>query len=295
MGGLTLNSEPLVSVIIPFYSEKKWLIESIESVRKQTYKNIEILVINDGSHEDISDISYNNLKIIYKSNGGPASARNMGIKKSKGKYLAFLDSDDIWLPTKLSAQIKKMETNNLKWSQHSYEMFWEESFKRKSVITKQFQGDVLKDCYISFKVQTSCLVVCRETIINNHFFFPEGKRYGQDLGFYKHLAAKYPLGYIDGVHSNFRIRGSNAGFRAAVQLRDKSSTWKEIKNDTQILRMLPKKVIFAYKFSSIISTCINVLVKQFNIGVKMDEIISKIGYFFPYLIFKSEKLKFTRK
>jgi glycosyltransferase involved in cell wall biosynthesis len=100
---MSLNSIK-ISVIIPFYKGKKWLKEAIDSVLNQTYSNLEIIVINDGSIEDISD-----LEIRYKQkvcfikvqNGGAGSARNIGINNSTGTYVAFLDSDDLWLKTKI--------------------------------------------------------------------------------------------------------------------------------------------------------------------------------------------------
>src|SRR5690606_30977259 len=107
------------SVVIPFYSNVNWLMEALNSVQEQSYKNIEVLVINDGSKENVSLIKdkYDmDLRIINKENGGPASARNLGIEKSSGKYIAFLDSDDIWLPDKLQRQIKFMEEKNSIWS-----------------------------------------------------------------------------------------------------------------------------------------------------------------------------------
>lgn len=280
--------EPLVSVIIPFYSGFKWLKEALNSVQDQTYKNMEVLVINDGSKENIDDIinMYNlNIKILYKENGGPASARNLGIERSSGKYIAFLDSDDLWLPDKLTKQIDFMETKKCVWSQHSYEMFWENSIKTKIINTKKYAGNVYKECFISFKVQTSCVVVLKSVLTENRIFFPPQKRYGQDIAFYKQIAKIYPLGYVNGVYTRFRIRGNNAGFTAKIQINDRTATWKEIKNDKRTLNMLPQPVIYAYKFVSIFNNHIN----QINKYVKNEifiELISKLYYTLPYIVFK---------
>src|SRR5690606_22346726 len=137
----------------------------------------------------------------------------------------FLDSDDLWCSSKLSQQISFMESKGYVWSQHSYEMFWENSSKKKIIDTSIYTGDVYKDCFISFKVQTSCVVVQKKILIDNDIHFPIEMRYGQDVGFYKQIAKLYPLGSYTGVYSKFRIRGNNAGFRAEVQLKDKASTW----------------------------------------------------------------------
>jgi len=285
--------EPLVSVVIPFYSGKHWLTEAIESVLRQTYENKEIIVINDGSKENIDDIikKYKKVKVIYKENGGPASARNMGIEQSNGKYIAFLDSDDIWLPNKLAQQISEMESKKYVWSQHSYEMFWENNSKTKIIDTHVYSGDVYKDCFISFKVQTSCVVVLRSILIEHNIRFPIEKRYGQDLDFYKKIAQKYPLGYIKGIHSRFRIRGTNAGFRAKVQLNYRASTWKEIREEEKVLQILPKQVLLAYRICSLFSKFVNQIEKKYIKNENMLEIISKIAYLMPYTIFKAYSKK----
>jgi glycosyltransferase involved in cell wall biosynthesis len=111
--------EDKVSVIIPTYNRFKYLLNSINSVRNQTYKNIEIIVINDCStqkeyynHNFGDDV--NIIHLIKNSRfvtGFPCAGyvRNQGIKIATGKYIAFLDDDDIWLPNKLEIQIKKMK------------------------------------------------------------------------------------------------------------------------------------------------------------------------------------------
>ncbi len=291
--------KPLVSVVIPFYSELEWLKEALTSVQYQTYKKLEILIINDGSKENLSQISnmYNdmNIIIINKMNGGPSSARNLGIDKSKGKYIAFLDSDDIWLPDKLKKQIEQMELMEYVWSQHSYEMFWENSDKTKIINTDIYMGNVYKDCFISFKIQTSCVVVLKSILIENNIYFPLDKRYGQDGAFYKKLAKHYPLGYIDGVFSRFRIRGSNAGFRSRIQINSRASVWQEIQNDSSILKQLPKAIILAYRLSSLSNKFIfkinKYILKESNEFI--IEWISKFTYIPSYLIFKlySKKVK----
>lgn len=283
-----MQNEPLVSVVIPFYSGRAWLIEAIKSVEKQKYSNLEIIVINDGSKEDISDVKemYNSINVVHKTNGGPASARNLGIEKSAGKYIAFLDSDDIWLNDKLTKQIEEMENNQYAWSHHSYEMFWDNSTKCKIIDTHVHYGDVYKDCFISFKVQTSCVVVLRRILIEHSIRFPETKRYGQDTDFYKQIAKRYPIGYINGVHSRFRIRGTNAGFRARVQLNDKARAWNEIKDDTNVMKILPDSVIFAYKTSNVLYGVINFLNNRITDNEVVLEIFSKILYTLPYSLFK---------
>ena len=105
---------PLVTVITPVYNSEKFIGETIESVIGQSYKNWEMIIVDDGSTDDTESIirSYSSkdprikyLPLGYNS-GGPAVPRNHGIKHAKGEYIAFLDSDDLWLPNKLSETLK---------------------------------------------------------------------------------------------------------------------------------------------------------------------------------------------
>jgi hypothetical protein len=105
------DAAPLVSVIIPAYMAAAYIHETLESVFRQTYRNFEVILVNDGS-PDTEDFeraigSYRD-RIIYvrQENGGPSAARNTGIRHARGEYLAFLDSDDVWYPTCLSVLVE---------------------------------------------------------------------------------------------------------------------------------------------------------------------------------------------
>ena len=105
------DAPPLVSVIIPAYMAAAYIHETLESVFRQTYRNFEVILINDGS-PDTEDferaIAPYRDRIIYirQENGGPSAARNTGIRRARGEYLAFLDSDDVWYPTCLAALVE---------------------------------------------------------------------------------------------------------------------------------------------------------------------------------------------
>lgn len=105
-----------VTVIIPVYNAEKWVSEAINSAIYQDIKDIEIIVIDDGSTDQSDQIisSYNDDRIIYikQKNSGPSSARNAGLSISRGKYIKFLDADDFLLPGCLSSQIKHINDRN---------------------------------------------------------------------------------------------------------------------------------------------------------------------------------------
>ncbi len=107
---------PIASVIIPTYNRKDMLLEAIKSVQNQTLQDFEIMIGDDGSEDGTGDVvkSLNDNRIHYHwevNKGTPSGARNWGIENSSGKYIAFLDDDDIWLKTKLEKQVKLMENN----------------------------------------------------------------------------------------------------------------------------------------------------------------------------------------
>ena len=97
---------PKISVIIPVYNTGEILVETINSVLEQTFKDFELIIVNDGSTDRdtlqiLSDLSDERIKVIHKVNGGVVSARNLGLENAQGEYIAFLDHDDIFLPQKL--------------------------------------------------------------------------------------------------------------------------------------------------------------------------------------------------
>ena len=116
---------PLVSIIIPFYKKINYFKKTYNSILKQSYKNIEIIIIYDDQNKNdlkkLKKIINKDTKIIINTkNIGAGVSRNKGIQKAKGKYIAFIDSDDLWKKNKLKTQIIFMEKNNVKITHTSY-------------------------------------------------------------------------------------------------------------------------------------------------------------------------------
>ena len=106
--------EVKVSVVIPSYNAARYVVTAVESVLAQTFKDYEILVVDDGSTDDTKEVlnKYgDSIRYLYKPNGGVSSARNYGIEESRGKYVALLDADDFWMPEKLAKQIAVLEAD----------------------------------------------------------------------------------------------------------------------------------------------------------------------------------------
>ena len=107
--------QPLVSVIIPTYNRADTIGKAVSSVLAQTYREIEIIIIDDGSTDDTPAVLAGfgaRIRVLRQSNAGPSAARNGGAAEARGEYLAFLDSDDEWLPEKIERQVRLMECGN---------------------------------------------------------------------------------------------------------------------------------------------------------------------------------------
>lgn len=133
------NKKELVSIIMPTYNCAKFIAESIDSVIAQTYTNWELIIVDDCSTDNTKEIlmpylqKYQNIHYTcLQENGGPAVARTEALKQAKGPYIAFLDSDDLWYPEKLSRQISFMQENSVAFSCTGYEQI-EEGGKSKNI------------------------------------------------------------------------------------------------------------------------------------------------------------------
>ena len=119
-------SNDLVSIVMPSYNCGRFVRETIESVLAQTYSNWELLFVDDCSTDDTQAIvqSFEDSRIHYfrnETNSGAAVSRNRALREAKGRWIAFLDSDDLWLPEKLEHQIQFMDKNGYHFSYHEYD------------------------------------------------------------------------------------------------------------------------------------------------------------------------------
>lgn len=201
-----------VSVIIPYYNRKETIIRALDSVKNQTYKDFEIIAIDDGSNDETAEIveqyilENNNLKFkhIHQKNGGPSKARNRGIIEADGKYLAFLDSDDTWKEDKLKIQIEFMENNeDIVISSTNYEII----INNKSVIKEKHNKDFVESNFYKMLFKSffcmPTVVMRKDIIIKDHLFFLENKNYAEDHLLFLQICRKYrgakitkPLGCI---------------------------------------------------------------------------------------------------
>jgi teichuronic acid biosynthesis glycosyltransferase TuaG len=163
----------LVSIIMPAYNAEKYIKESIESVLAQTYKNWELIIIDDCSKDGTINIikQYqifdNRIRVIcLKCNAGVANARNRGMELAKGRYIAFLDSDDLWLDIKLEEQIRFMQQKQIYFSFSKYRRFMDE--KKGKVVNVPTYVNYQKALYGN---PIGCLTVCLDRRFIREFKF----------------------------------------------------------------------------------------------------------------------------
>ena len=191
----------LVSIVIPYYRKKEYIKQSINSVLNQTYKNFEIIIIYD----DEELIEWNYLKSIVKSNKriklirnkkklGAGLSRNKGIKLSKGKYIAFLDSDDYWNKNKLKAQINFMNFNKYSISHTTYQIIDQNNKKISIRRARSFFKiqDLLYSCDIGLST-----VVLKRNLFSNNIKFPNIKTKEDFILWLKILKKKIPIVALD--------------------------------------------------------------------------------------------------
>jgi teichuronic acid biosynthesis glycosyltransferase TuaG len=212
-----------VTVIMPYFKKKSFFKEAYCSVLKQKSRNLEIIVIYDDS--DKSDISYikkiinnrkNTILIINKKNLGVGISRNIGIKKAKGKYISFLDCDDIWSVNKLEYQVSFMNKNNLDISYTSYSVLDERGNKMYNVKIKDEMTyeDLLRSCDIGLST-----VVIKKSIFDN-FKFSNMKTKEDYLLWLQLSKSNYRFIGIQKVLSSWRISKNSLSNHIIQKIKD---------------------------------------------------------------------------
>ena len=191
---------PQVSVIIPTYNRAPLVEEAIRSALAQDFKDFELVVVDDGSTDGTRQTLKryaDSIAILHQENRGVSSARNAGIKHSQGAYISFLDSDDLWLPGKLSTQVSFFET-------HPQALICqtEEIWLRKGVrvnprkVHKKYSGEIFEHCLSLCRVSPSSAMI-RRTLFDEVGLFDEDLPACEDYDLWLRVACRHPIYLID--------------------------------------------------------------------------------------------------
>lgn len=212
---------PLVTVIIPFYNRIKYTVRAIQSIINQTYSNWELILINDGSTDDISDINSlieTNLKIrIYnQANHGVSKARNLGIEYAKGDYIAFLDSDDEFETNKIDRQLSYMLETGSYFSHTSYSSINES--KKELQLSGTFHGRVFPQIISCCPIATPTIMI-HASILNGNSLFNEEIHFGEDVCAWVGLSTRFDLVGINESLTNVYVNESSAAVNVEKQIK----------------------------------------------------------------------------
>lgn len=224
-------SAALVSVVIPAFNCETLIAEAIGSVLAQDYKSIEIIVIDDGSTDGTIQVVKGfgaQVQLYQQVNQGAAVARNLGITRAHGRYIAFLDADDYWWTGKISAQLKAMEQTGLRMA-YSRFIWWKpdplgkfsepkEEFERAGntglssapLVTGWTYADLLLDCI----VWTSTVIVEKDVLMEAGMFDPHFRK-GQDYELWLRLSRLTEMVGLEQPTALYRIHPGSITFRVA--------------------------------------------------------------------------------
>lgn len=205
-----------VSIIVPFHNRVMWVKEAIESALIQTHNNIELILIDDHSTEDVSDIykigkEDSRIQVLSnKGNRGAGAARNLGLNHATGDFISFLDSDDKFEKEKIESQLSFMVANNVSFSHTSYSLFSDNekvSIKSSGKINYKYP-DIIAGCSIACPT----VLVEREIIENEGLRFPEEYLTGQDVCYWISLSRIADCIGIDQTLTKVRKHDSNVAY-----------------------------------------------------------------------------------
>jgi glycosyltransferase involved in cell wall biosynthesis len=203
---MEVNNQPLVSVIISTYNREAYLEEAIYSVAHQTYTNVEIIIVDDGSTVNYAASicsKYSECNYYYKSNGGLSSARNFGVSVAKGDYIAFLDDDDFWKLDKLEKQVQILHNNQSVDCVHSSAAIVDEkgNYTGQCIGAAQNKVNKRSGCVfwnaLGVWVVKSPTPLIRKKVFQPDLLFDESIKVGEDVDFYQRLFYRHKIHYID--------------------------------------------------------------------------------------------------
>jgi len=208
------NNTPFVSIIMPAYNAENFISKSIQSILSQSYQHWELIVINDGSKDNTSSVvkNFDNKRIILleQENGGVSKARNRGIQNAKGDYIAFLDSDDLWLENKLEIQVKYMLDNpNVVLSYMDYSSFIGDDVVVKNKQLYPFVINNLNERLLVFNFIATLTVMVKSNILKEIGGFDIQLFGPEDWDLWIKVSQKGEIGY---ANENLALyREHNAG------------------------------------------------------------------------------------
>lgn len=217
-----IKPSPSASVIIPTYNSAEFLTQAVQSILDQTYRNFEVIVVDDGSTDGTENFLRpfdGRIQYLYQENRGPSAARNAGITAAKGEYICFLDADDLWLPRKLQLQVSFMEGHRdvgLIFSDHeefdSTGIVLESFLAVKSFYTDLISSQPIKEAFRKLAVEnfiSTPTVMIRSECFKKTGLFDESLKSVEDRDLWLRMSAYFKIACLPIVVCRRRLHSFN--------------------------------------------------------------------------------------
>jgi glycosyltransferase involved in cell wall biosynthesis len=213
-----MNDKSLISVIIPVYNGEKYLAEAVESVFAQTYRSIEVIIVDDGSTDSSGEISQRfgpSIRYILRSHEGSGAARNHGVALARGTYCAFLDADDLWMEDKLTRQITVFRDRP-----HLDMVFGHVKLFHSPELSKKSKAKLIGDGQTTPGLAAGTLLIKRNSFLQAGLF-ETWWRIGEFIDWYLKAIEKGLESHIlPEVVMQRRLHGSNSTIRERAAMKD---------------------------------------------------------------------------
>ncbi|MEH1839270.1 MAG: glycosyltransferase [Nostoc sp.] len=245
---------PIISVIIPAYNSDKTIKQTIQSVLNQTFTNLELIVINDGSQDStlkiVTQIQDSRIKVFSYANAGGNVSRNRGLHRAVGKFVSFLDADDLWTPDKLHSQLKALQENITAKVAYSWTDYIDEngefilSGKRINLNGNVYENLLLNN----FLENGSNPLICRKSLIKLGSF-DESLSAAQDWDMWLRLASKFDFICVPSVQILYRISGNSVSSNLVRQEKSCLQVLKRAYKERSFLRDAPARLTLKHNWN----------------------------------------------
>jgi glycosyltransferase involved in cell wall biosynthesis len=247
------STAPLVSVILPVFNRAGWIGLAVESVLSQTYQNLELLVIDDGSTDATGEVLErfgSRIKVLKKAHAGAEAARNLGLEHARGEFIGFIDSDDVWYPNRLSLQLplfSKPEVGLV----FGNAVLVDHRSKPPRALRRTFfdnvrpsRGQVMKE------FARGCFVPCSSVLVRRHCFAELG---GFTVGYvaadylkWLQISARYELDYVAEPVFEYAIHPDGLSHNLVATLEDRLLAFRQAleQNNPPEMDRVMRRIVF---------------------------------------------------
>lgn len=240
----------MISVVLPVYNQPSLLREALQSVQKQSLKDIEVVVIDDGSEADISNIVNRFGKwarhIRHEESQGAAAARNTGIKHANGKFIAFLDADDLWKPTKLEKQLSVFENadDNVGLVYTGFIQYEIDGTEWKRY--PEARGSIYVDELERDRIHPTSTVMIRQNILEEVGGFDTELPSRQDYDLWLRLTEHYKVDYVDEILVDKREQPDSISKDFESRIEGDHAVFEKVKKRSAELNLYTRSRIHSY-------------------------------------------------